>query len=282
MPISRRQALLAASGAAALQAQPKTLTAGEIVEKIKTAVAVPWRAETVDTFKSGGPETPITGIATTFMATFDVIQRAVAQGKNMVITHEPTFYAHDDLTKSIDNDPTLAAKRAFLAKHNVAVFRFHDHWHARRPDGVRVGMLTELGWLAYEKPGERILEMPKTTLKDLAQSVKKSLNIRSIRVIGDPAQPITRVALNPGYNNLQGAIRSLNNADVLVIGEAREWEVYEFVQDMIAAGSKKSLIVLGHSVSEEGGMKECAKWLGTLFPGFPIAHVPAGEPFWTL
>ena len=33
------------------------------------------------------PETPITGIATTFMATFDVLQRAAASRKNLVITH---------------------------------------------------------------------------------------------------------------------------------------------------------------------------------------------------
>ena len=34
--------------------------------------------------------------------------------------------------------------------------------------------------------------------------------------------------------------------------------------------------------SEEGGMKECAAWLKTFIPELPIAHVPAGEPFWTL
>jgi putative NIF3 family GTP cyclohydrolase 1 type 2 len=261
-------------GGLAIGAQPKTLTAGEVIARIQKAVVVPWRAETVDTLKSGTPETVVTGIATTFMSTLDVLQRAVAEGKNMIITHEPTFYAHDDGTKDTGNDPTVRAKKLYIEKHNIAIFRFHDHWHARRPDGIRVGMLNELGW----RPDQTY----NTTLKALAQEVKAKLGIRSIRVIGDPAQPITKVAFNPGYANLAGSMRAIQNADVLIIGEAREWEVYEYVQDQIASGARKSLIVLGHAVSEEGGMKECAAWLKTFIPEVPVGHVPAGEPFWTL
>jgi putative NIF3 family GTP cyclohydrolase 1 type 2 len=269
--MTRRTALLTSLAAAA---QPKQLTAGEILDRIKKGVAVPWRTETVDTFKTGTPETPVTGIATTFMATLDVMQRAVASGKNMIITHEPTFYVHDDNTRDTASDPTVIAKKLFIEKNQIVVFRFHDHWHMRRPDGIRTGMLNELGW----QQGE-----PKNiTLKQLAQDIKTKLNIRAIRVIGDPNQMINRISLNPGYASLPGSIRAINNADVLIIGEAREWEVYEYVQDQIAAGSKKSLIVLGHAVSEEGGMKECATWLKTFIPEIPIAHVPAGEPFWTL
>ncbi|MBI2689016.1 MAG: Nif3-like dinuclear metal center hexameric protein [Acidobacteria bacterium] len=277
--MTRRAALLASLAATA---QPKTLTAGEILDRIKKAVAVEWREQTVDTFKTGSASTPVRGIATTFMATFDVLQRAAAEGRNMIVTHEPTFYAHDDGAKEVANEPTLHAKQAFIEKNQIAIFRFHDHWHARRPDGIRTGMLEELGWSKYEKPGERILELPKTSLAALAKDIKAKLGIRAIRVIGDPAQPVSKVAINPGYNNLTGAIRSLRNADALVIGEAREWEVYEFVQDMIAAGDRKALIVLGHSVSEEGGMKECAKWLKTFISEVPVAHIPAGEPFWSV
>ncbi|HEU0123839.1 MAG TPA: Nif3-like dinuclear metal center hexameric protein [Bryobacteraceae bacterium] len=278
--MTRRTALFAVAASAA--AQPKTLTAGEVVERIRRAVGVPWRAETVDTLKTGNTDTPVTGIATTFMSTLDVMQRAVASGKNMIITHEPTFYAHDDGTKDTAGDSTLLAKQAFIEKNRVVVFRFHDHWHMRRPDGIRTGMLAELGWQQYEKPGERVLEMPPTTLEALAKSIKDRLRIRAIRVMGNPKQTIARVALNPGYANLAGAVRALQNADVLVIGEAREWEAYEYVQDMLAAGSRKSLIVLGHAVSEEGGMKECARWLKPLVPEVDVAHVPAGEPFWSL
>lgn len=270
------------ASAAALAAQPKTLPAGEILARIRKGVAVPWREQTVDTLKWGTPETPVTGIATTFMSTFEVLQKAAAQGKNMVITHEPTFFAHDDSTRDTAEDAVVKAKQAFLTANNMVIFRFHDHWHARRPDGIRVGMLAELGWDRFAKPGSRILERPEISLSALAEECRQRLRIRAIRVLGDPRLAVKKVALSPGYSSFPGAVRALAEADVLVIGEAREWEVYEYVQDAITAGQAKALIVLGHAVSEEGGMAECARWVGGLVPELPVGHVPAGEPFWSL
>jgi len=72
-------------------AQDKKPTAQEIVAAIQQHVGVPWKTPTVDTFKAGNPDTPVTGIAVTMMATLDVLQRAAANGQNLVITHEPTF-----------------------------------------------------------------------------------------------------------------------------------------------------------------------------------------------
>jgi hypothetical protein len=36
--------------------------------------------------------------------------------------------------------PTDKFKADFLRSHDMVVFRFHDHWHARRPDGIATGM----------------------------------------------------------------------------------------------------------------------------------------------
>ena len=112
-----------------------------MIERIQKNLGVPWRTPTVDTLKAGGPDTPVQGIATTMMATFDVVQRAAKAGRNFVITHEPTFYNHEDTTSAFAADPVYTAKRAFLETHRMAVLRFHDNWHARRPDGIRTGML---------------------------------------------------------------------------------------------------------------------------------------------
>jgi hypothetical protein len=51
------------------------------------------------------------------------------------------------------------------------------------------------------------------------------------------------------------------------------------VQDAAAQGRHKALILLGHAVSEEAGMEECARWLQTILPGMQVAFIPAGEPF---
>ncbi len=72
-------------------AQNKKPTARELVAAIQEHVGIPWLKETVDTFKAGNPDTPVTGIAVTMMATLEVLQRAAANGQNLVITHEPSF-----------------------------------------------------------------------------------------------------------------------------------------------------------------------------------------------
>ena len=49
-----------------------TLTAGEVVDRIKANLGFPWRASsTRDRFKFGGPETVVTGIATTMFDSYD-------------------------------------------------------------------------------------------------------------------------------------------------------------------------------------------------------------------
>src|SRR6266481_9456794 len=68
-------------------AQEKRPTAQEVIAAIQEHVGVPWKTDTVDTFKAGNPETRVTGIAVTMMATLDVLQRAAAKGQNLIITH---------------------------------------------------------------------------------------------------------------------------------------------------------------------------------------------------
>jgi len=76
-----------------------TITANEIVDRIKKSIGVDWKTEgTVDTFKAGDPSTVITGIVTTSMATVEVLQKAAQAGANLVITAAPTFYSRADLS----------------------------------------------------------------------------------------------------------------------------------------------------------------------------------------
>ncbi len=265
-------------------AQTPPLTARQVIERIQAELATKFSADTVDTFKAGDPGTPVRGIATTVMATFDVLKRAAAANCNLVITHEPTFYNHQDSLTDFANDEVANAKLAFIKEHSMVVWRFHDYWHRRRPDGIQTGMAEILGWTKYASPDNpRLYTLPPATLDFAAALIRSQLNIRTLRVVGDPKMHVSRFALSPAFSNLQGAVRALSNpnVDVLVVGEPREWEGVEYVQDAITAGKKKGLIILGHALSEENGMNECARWLRTFLPNVPVQFIPAGEPFWT-
>jgi putative NIF3 family GTP cyclohydrolase 1 type 2 len=279
--ISRRGLLFAGAGLALGDAAP---SASQVIEKIKQNVSVPWRAETVDRFVAGDPEVPVKGIATTMMATLDVIQRSAASGKNLVITHEPTFWLHQDTTAEVEQNAAYQFKRDFIRKNNMAVWRFHDHWHAHKPDGIATGMARELGW-EKNTEGEhpRMFTFSAVPLSRFAKEIQTKLNIRAMRVVGDPNLTIKRVAANWGYASRDPGIQLLARpeVDALIVGEAREWEVVEYAQDAISAGQKKALLVLGHVVSEQAGMKYCAEWLKTFVTDVPIEFIAAAEPFWS-
>ncbi len=117
-------AALPAATALAQNAAAPALTARQVIDKIRENLGVAWREPTVDTIKAGNPDAPVRGIATTVMATLDVLQRAAAQGKNLIITHEPTFYNHEDKTQDFEKDPVYLAKRALIAQEQSGDFPF--------------------------------------------------------------------------------------------------------------------------------------------------------------
>jgi NIF3 (NGG1p interacting factor 3) len=70
------------------------VTAREAIERILDQLGkegVVRRQPTTDTIKIGDPGTPVTGIATTFQATLDLLKRAAAAKTNLILSHESLF-----------------------------------------------------------------------------------------------------------------------------------------------------------------------------------------------
>lgn len=265
-----------------LAATAQTPTAAEAIRRIQQRYAEA-PANTVDTIKAGDPSTPVTGIATTFLDTMDVLREANRRGANLVITHEPTFYNHLDDTAFFADDPVYREKLAFIQQHHMVVFRLHDAIHLASPDHIVTGFLQSLGWQNYMVAGNpALVTIPKTTLLKLSRDLAAKLDARTLRVVGDPNLEITHIAIRLGAAGLQKQVTALRgDVEVLLAGESAEWETVEYVRDASAQGRHKALILLGHEVSEEAGMKQCAEDLRPLFPGLPVMHIPAGQPMWS-
>jgi putative NIF3 family GTP cyclohydrolase 1 type 2 len=268
------------------EAQSKAPSAAEIIAQIQQHVGIPWMKVTVDTFKAGDPNTRVTGIATTMMATLNVLQRAAANHQNLIITHEPTFYNHLDRPEGMaESDPVWAEKRAFIEKNHLVVWRFHDHWHRMKPDGILQGMVHQLGWEKYQSADNPYLfTLPETTLRQLAESAAKTLDTPVMRVVGKPEMTVTKIGFSPGSAGFVRETHALemDRVEVLLVGETREWETVEYAADALTEGRKKALIVIGHVPSEQAGMDECARWLKTFITGVPIEFVATEQPFWTV
>jgi putative NIF3 family GTP cyclohydrolase 1 type 2 len=261
-------------------AAPADLTINDAIAIILKDIPKKPSRDTVDTIKSGDPTRKVTGIVTTFLATYDVIRKAGELGANFIITHEPTFYNHRDETDWLRSDAVYVAKKRLLDEKGIVVWRFHDYWHAARPDGILTGVLKKLGW-QQQAGKERIFTIPATPLRDLAVSLKQKFGSPSVRFVGNPNQSCRTVGLSPGAYGGRPQITLLSNEpiDVLVCGEIAEWETSEYVRDAVAEGMAKGLIVVGHVPSEEPGMEWLVEWLKPKLPGVKITHVPAQSPF---
>ena len=259
-----------------------SMTAAEVVEQMKNHLTCTWSKETVDTFKAGSPEQEVSGIVCTFMATVDVLKKAAELGCNLVITHEPTYYNHLDKKDLLGNDPVYAAKQAIIEENGLAVFRFHDHWHRTSPDGIYVGMTDKLQWDTYLIEGKKnVFNLPGSTLAEVTEHMKQVFPNAILRVIGDPNLVVDKAAFSAGAPGSTAHIRLLQKKDInlVIIGEAPEWESLAYVNDASQAGLPKAMIILGHTVSEEAGMEYCAQWMRSFIKEVPVHFIAAGDPF---
>jgi putative NIF3 family GTP cyclohydrolase 1 type 2 len=275
----RFAATISAAGFTASRLRAAPLTAREIVERIRQKLdAKPNPNSTRDTFKCGDPETPVNGIATTFMATLDVLQRAQKAGRNFVISHEPTFWHDPEPMPEMANDPVTRFKREFVEKHRMIVWRQHDQMHQVRPDPIFVGWTKALGWEKYQDASDsRFYSVPSMTVDGVAKHVATRLKTRSLRLVGDPDWRVTRIGR--GGHDLAGNIGLLEKSDLIIVFEARERETAEYVRDSVLAGRKKALLLTAHEVGEEAGMDEFARWLRTIISEVPVEFIPAGDRF---
>jgi putative NIF3 family GTP cyclohydrolase 1 type 2 len=284
--LTRRSFVQAAAGsllvprAGLAQSPAKTMTAGQVAERIRANAGMAWRDKTLDGFKAGSPETPVTGVVTAVMATQRVLARAVELKRNLIVTQEPVFYNANDEPGNRASDAIYLAKKAYIEQHGLVVFRFADHWNARQPD-PRVAALARV--LSWEGPGTNgVFTIRETTLSSLAAHLRDRLQIRGgLRTVGAPAMRVRSALLIPGTTDVPAVMARLKDADVVVAGEPREWEVVPYLLDGREAGANKALLAVGRLVSEEPGMKACADWLKALLPEVPVDAVPVGDPYWS-
>ncbi len=239
---------------------------------------------TVDTLKTGTPDMEVTGIAVAFTATHRVVRQALARKANLLIVHEGAFYSHWD-SDDIEHHPVHAEKWRLIRDAGLAVYRFHDHWHRYRPDGITQGLIQALGWescVTENQATAAILTMPAMTVGDIAEEVKQKLGIGFVRVAGRLSMPCRRIGLLVGYRGggaLAIPLFEKENLDLILYGEGPEWETPEYVRDAVYQGRRRALIALGHAESEEPGMRHLADRMSEAFPGIPVHFIAENHVF---
>ena len=308
--LSRRQFALLA-GTVAASAIPANAagppTAQEIIDRIQTSLGSEPPQVTADGFKAGEPSTPVKGIATTAMATMDVLKRASLAGANLVITYEPTFFGRQDgpapppppaaptqggngnarvpprpFAGLSADDPVYTAKKEFIGKNGMTVYRMRDAWQSRKENEMTTGLAESLGWTKYRvKPDDVLYDIPKATAEDTVAQIREKLNLRGgLRAVGDRKATVRRVLLHPGAMTPATMWQRYEETDLIVAGEVREWENTHYAADIYTVGEKRGLVTIGRVTSEDPGMRACAEWLKSVVKEVPAHWITVGDLYW--
>ena len=301
------------------------ITAQAVVDRIRRQCGVGWRDGDVDGFLTGKPDSEVKGVAVTYAPSLEVLHKAVAAGRNMIVSLENPYWARpaslasggtsptglqegppgyrplpapggappaDPPTPSLERDTLFREKRDYIESHNLVIYRFWQNWNARQPNPQLGALVKAIGWAKAYHPergipwatrGAAFIDFPPVTLKAMAQTLKKTLKMGSIRIIGEPDIMVSKAAVKPGIALLIDLERyyAEPGVNLVVMGEAIwENEGMQYASDIVAAGQKKGLILLGEDVSQEPGCGEMAAWLRTFVSEAPVQWIPAGDPTW--
>ena len=248
---------------------------GEIVDptvsdiiKVLDSIAPPALAETWDNIglQVGDSRRTVKNVWIALDPTYQVVNAACRQKVDLLITHHPLIFKP---LQSIDFRTPVGSIIDLAVRHHLAIFTAHTNLDSAM-GGIndilagRIG-LYDLKPLAEFQSGNRVryddnplaaahqgagigrvgfLESA-LDLKSLARKIKNRLKLRYLKLSGDPALPVKKVAICSGSGSGLLADFFASGAQVFITGDLR----YHDARNVEA--SNLGLIDIGHFASEQ-------------------------------
>lgn len=235
-----------------------------------------------DTLKCGSWDKEVKKVAVCCIATVEVIKQTAEWGADLIITHEPTFYEHMD--NKLENDAVTKEKLALIENAGISIFRFHNYMHTCDPDMIGEGEFYYLGLEGEFIKGSRLAVnrfacKNEITPLELAKLMEERLGIKHIRICGVRDVPCTKISACFGTPG--GVFDELRDDDIEIVltGEACEWQLGEYARDAAALGQKKALLIMGHIGSERDGMKYLTKLLSEKYDKLSFKYIDCKEVY---
>lgn len=232
--------------------------------------------DTVDRFVAGDPATEVRGVAVMWMSYAWALEKAVALGCNLVITHEPTFFEHFDRAPETNRLAAAIRKREFIKENGLVVLRCHDLWDRIREHGIpdSWGRFLELGPAAEATEYLRVYEVEPTTAVAFARKVAArtvALGQPEVQLIGPPDRPVRRVSTGTGaITPFLASVEQLA-VDLAVCSD----DGIDYWRDgALAIDAGVPIVVVNHPVSEEAGVASLADTVSRMLPSLPVHHIP--------
>jgi len=222
----------------------------------------------------------LAGLLVTWQATAETIRAAAAEGCDVILSHEGLF--HRAGWRRMRGDLPLFAvnleREHLLELHGIGVFQCHspvDEFLIADCFAEAIGLppATIRRWRL-----QQLHEIEPVTLERLAQQVCARLALPQVRIVGDPARNIRRVALAFGGIGLSPNLGCWEDhrdlaPDVFIAGEMDEMALHYVAESGFAA------IETGHAISEEPGLRRLCDDLRGAFPGARVVFHPIEQPW---
>ncbi len=250
---------------------------------------------------AGNSQWPVRGVAVCYAPTLEVLRRAAAEKKTLIVSREHPFFLHGGLSYSygtdgleavMKDDPVVLAKRQAIAGGQLMVHRLASLWDQFRPDAQSLALARALGLSpATPAPAVRsrgvVCTLPRTALASLAQTAADRLVTRHPRIVGDPRAAVTRVAVLAGEVDPSPAVAALladPAIDGMIAGAGGTVDEVDgalgYFRDVVGSGRRIALLAVGYGPSHEPGVSEMARWLRGVFPALPVEYYPTADPAW--
>jgi dinuclear metal center YbgI/SA1388 family protein len=198
-------------------------------------------------------------IVTGVSASLALLEAAIAAEAHAIVVHHGYFWRGEDARLTGPRRRRIA----LLFEHDVNLFAYHLPLDAHAEVGNNANLARRLALRERGRCGEHDLlcygepEQP-VTLSALAARIEQRLG-RAPLVIGDPAQPVRRIAWCTGaaQGYMEEAVRL--GMDAYISGEVSEQTVH------LARESGVAFIAAGHHATERYGVQALGEHLAARF-----------------
>ena len=212
-------------------------------------------------------------------ATSAVIEFAIEQGADLLITHHPLLFS--GLKRIHDHDFT--GRRVIeLIRNDVACYAMHTNFDVMGMADAAADLLRlrdrEVLEVTYEddvsKEGiGRIGKLPEfMKLDDFAATVRDAFGLEQVRVYGDGDDAVITCAILPGSGKEEIDLALAAGADVYVTGDMNHHAGIDAVEKGIA------VVDAGHYGVEKLFVPYMKDYLRREFPGLKVLTAPENEP----
>ncbi len=227
----------------------------------------------------GRYEQDISTICIAVDATTPVIDFAVEQGADLLITHHPLLFGS---LKSVHDRDFVGRRVIELIKNDIACYAMHTNFDVMGMADAAADLLRltdrEVLEVTFEddvsKEGiGRIGKLPEhMRLDEFAAFVKKAFGLDQVRVYGDPGDTVVTCAILPGSGREEIDLAAAKGADVMVTGDVNHHAGIDAAEKGIA------VIDAGHYGVEKIFVPYMEGYLHRKLSPLDILAAPESEP----